>query len=220
MTQETAVIVNLTEQSWVLHRSYGVFVVSACVTGEPYSLTRVTSRTALMDVGDKRTFEVKITAREVAQDLCHEINSDGGDDSFFGVFAATGDAPTDEELLEARERLAAFYRRVVMAADREWERSHSYLFINDVERRAARHLGLDKEWHYQARETMECPGCGEKIKLNVAVCKSCGAILDRVKAASLGLMPAVSETPAMMSTNETSATALRTEPTPAVHVRR
>ena len=28
-----------------------------------------------------------------------------------------------------------------MAADREWERSHSYLFINDVERRAARHLG-------------------------------------------------------------------------------
>jgi len=220
MTQETAVIVNLTEQSWVLHRSYGVFAVGACVTGEPYALTRVASRTAFMDLGDKRTYDVKITAREVAQDLCHEINSDGGDDSFFGVFTAAGDAPTEEELMEARERLAAFYRRVVMAADREWERSHSYLFINDVERRAARHLGLDKEWHYQPRETMECPGCGEKIKPNVAVCKCCGAILDRVKAAQLGLVPAVSETAAMAPTDETSATALGTEPTQAVHVRR
>src|SRR5579862_5078168 len=70
MNQETAVIVNLTEQSWILHRSYGVFAVSTCVPGEPYGLTRVTSRTALMDLGDKRTLDVRITAREVAEDLC------------------------------------------------------------------------------------------------------------------------------------------------------
>jgi hypothetical protein len=196
MNQDTAVIVNLTEQSWILHRSYGVFAVNACVPGEPYGITRVTSRTAIMDLGDKRTMDVRITAREVAQDLCHEINSDGGDDSFFGAFVAEGDAPTERELAEEREKLAAFYRRVVTAADREWERSHSYLFINDVERRAARHLGLDKEWHYQPRETVECPGCGEKIKPNVAVCKTCGAILDRVKAATLGLVPPALAAPA------------------------
>lgn len=202
MSQENAVIVNLTEQSWILQRSYGAFAVHACTAGEPYGLTRVSSRTALMDLGDKRTLDVHITAREVAQDLCREINSDGGDDSFFGTFVAEGDEPTEEELSAARERLAAFYRRVVLAADREWERSHSYLFINDVERRAARHLGVDKEWHYQPRETVECPGCGEKIKPNVAVCKTCGAILDRAKAAKLGLgspalaisAPAVPET--------------------------
>ena len=196
MNQETAVIVNLTEQSWILQRSYGAFPVQACVPGEPYGLTRVTSRTALMDLGDKRTLDVRITAREVAEDLCREINSDGGDDSFFGTFVADGDTPTDEEMAAGRERLAAFYRRVVMVADREWERSHSFLFINDVERRAARHLGVDKEWHYQPRETVECPGCGEKIKPNVAVCKTCGAILDRAKAAKLGLVPAIQATAA------------------------
>jgi hypothetical protein len=190
MNQETAVIVNLTEQSWILHRSYGVFAVNACVPGEPYGLTRVASRTAQMDLGDKRTLDVHITAREVAEDLCREINADGGDDSFFGVFVGQGDTPSDEELSAARERLTAFYRRVVMAADREWERSHSYLFINDVERRAARHLGVDKDWHYQPRETSECPGCGEKIKPNVAVCKTCGAILNHDKAAALGLVRA------------------------------
>ncbi len=216
MNPETAVIVNLTEQSWVIHRSYGVFAVNASVSGEPCGLTRVTSRTALMDLGDKRTLDVHITARQVAQDLCREINSDGGDDSFFGVFVAAGDAPTDEELSEARERLAAFYRRVVMAADREWERSHSYLFINDVERRAARHLGLDKEWHYQPRETVECPGCGEKIKPNVAVCKICGAILDHVKAAKLGLVPPAAAEPAPAA----AAEAAKPGPAHAAPVRR
>ena len=199
MNQETAVIVNLTEQSWILQRSYGVFAVNACVPGEPYGLTRVASRTSLMDLGDKRTLDVNITAREVAEDLCREINSDGGDDSFFGVFVIQGNRPTDKELAEARERLTAFYRRVVMAADREWERSHSYLFINDVERRAARHLGVDKEWHYQPHETMECPGCGEKIKPHVAVCKICGAILNRDKAAGLGLVPAVQAVPVVVA---------------------
>jgi hypothetical protein len=215
MSQENAVIVNLTEQSWILQRSYGAFPVHACAPGEPYGLTRMSSRTALMDLGDKRTLDVRITGREVAQDLCREINSDGGDDSFFGTFVADGDEPTEEELSAARERLAAFYRRVVMAADREWERSHSFLFINDVERRAARHLGVDKEWHYQPQETVECPGCGEKIKPNVAVCKTCGAILDRAKAAKLGLVP-----PAQATSAPAVAETARPAPTPAAPVRR
>jgi hypothetical protein len=85
------------------------------------------------------------------------------------------------------QRLLDFYRALVASADREWERSHSYLFIHDLQRRAAAHLGMDKEWHYQVRETAECPGCGERLKPGVAVCKSCGAILDREKAATLGL---------------------------------
>jgi hypothetical protein len=37
----TAVIVNLTEQHWTLHRSYGVFAIHGCAPGEPFTLTRV-----------------------------------------------------------------------------------------------------------------------------------------------------------------------------------
>lgn len=189
MRSTSAVIVNLTEETWTLHRSYGTYRVRGCEGGEPYALTRIEGRGAHMDLGDKRTVEVAIMAVEVAQDLCREINSDGGEESFFGVFVAAGEMPSSEELRKAREKLAAFYRRLVAGADREWERSHSYLFINDVERRAAQYLGLEKDWFYQAHETVECPGCGEKIKPGVAVCRTCGAILDRSKAASLGLVP-------------------------------
>jgi hypothetical protein len=187
--KNSAVIVNLTDQTWTLHRSYGAYRVRGCEKGEPYALTRVEPRTASMDLGDKRSMEIPISAREVAEDLCREINADGGEESFFGVFVAAGEMPANDELRRAREKLAAFYRRLVAGADREWERSHSYLFINDVERRAAQYLGLEKDWFYQARETVECPGCAEKIKPGVAVCRSCGAILDRDKAARLGLVP-------------------------------
>ena len=193
---KSVLIVNLTEQNWTLHRSYGTYRVRGCESGEAYALTRVEGRKAVMDLGDKRTHEVPISADEIAADLCREINADGGEESFFGVFVAEGETPTSDELQQGRERLATFYRRLVAGADREWERSHSYLFINDVERRAARHLGLEKEWFYQARETVECPGCGEKIKPGVAVCRTCGAILDRAKAASLGLAAPSSESAA------------------------
>jgi hypothetical protein len=185
----SAVIVNLTEETWTLHRSYGTYRVRGCETGEPFTLTRVEERTAYMDMGDKRSVEVPIAADEIAADLCREINSDSGEESFFGVFVAAGETPSNDELRRGRDKLAAFYRRLVAGADREWERSHSYLFINDVERRAAHYLGLEKDWFYQVHETVECPGCGEKIKPGVAVCRTCGAILDHGKAASLGLAP-------------------------------
>ena len=40
----TAIIVNLTEQHWTLHRSYGVFAIPGCAPGETFTLTRVAGR--------------------------------------------------------------------------------------------------------------------------------------------------------------------------------
>jgi hypothetical protein len=196
MPNETAVIANITDQRYMASRMYGTFQIAACAEGEPSALTRITSRTAVMDYGDKRTLPLAITAREIAEDICREINSDAGEKSFLGVFVCAGEAPTEAELRSAQEKLDDFCRALVAAADREWERSHSFLFIHDLQRRAAKHLGVEKEWHYQARETEECPGCGERVKPGVAVCKSCHAILNREKALALGLMqpaPAAAE---------------------------
>src|SRR3954447_25932523 len=154
-------VVNLTEQSWTLHRSYGTYSVRGCkaaigdAAGEAYALTPISNVRAVMDLGDKRTMDVPISAREIADDLCREINADAGEDSFFGVFVAEGEKPTPAELDEARKRLVEFYRSQVAAADREWERSHSYLFINDVQRRAAKHLRLEKDWFYQPHDTYD-----------------------------------------------------------------
>jgi hypothetical protein len=188
MNLETATIANITGEKYLAHRMYGTFQVAGCADGESVALTRVTPRTASMDYGDKRILPLAISAREIAEDVCREINSDAGERSYLGVFVCAGDAPTEAELRAAREKLDEFYRALVAAANREWERSHSYLFIHDLQRRAAARLGMVKEWHYEARETEECPGCGERVKPGVAVCKSCRAILNRDKAAALGIV--------------------------------
>jgi hypothetical protein len=217
MSAETAVIANVTENTWTLHRTYGTFFIcgieldagagrtgtpacpsssaeektwtgkSACPTGR-FALTVVTPRSSVMDLGDKRTMDLRVSAREIADDLCREINGDAGEESFLGAFVCAGDAPTDEEIADATRRLDAFYRRKVAEADREWARSHSHLFLDDLQRRAARALGLEREWNYELRESQECPGCGERVKPYVAVCKACGVILNRAKAEQLGLI--------------------------------
>jgi hypothetical protein len=189
---ESVSLVNISTEKWPpRHRTYfGSLVVRSPEPGEAYAVTLIRGCTGVMDLGDKRTMEYRITAREIAEDIAREINSDSGEGSFHGVFVAAGTAPTEAELVDARHRLAEFQRRLVAAADLEWERTKNPMFITDLERRAARQLGLEKPWLYDPKPLAECPVCAEKIKHGVAVCRSCGAILDREKAAQYGLVAA------------------------------
>jgi predicted nucleic acid-binding Zn ribbon protein len=186
---DTVALVNISTETWPpRYRSYfGSLQVLSPQPGEPFAITPIRGFTSIIDFGDKRFMDIRISAREVAEDLAREINGDSGDGSFHGVFVAAGPAPTDAELADARQRLAAFHQKLVASADLEWERTHNHMFITDLERRAARQLGLEKPWLYDARPQADCPVCAEKIKPGVAVCKCCGAILDREKAAQYGL---------------------------------
>jgi len=188
--KDVAVLVNISTQKWPpRHRTYfGSLDVRSPHDGEAYALTPVRSCKAMMDLGDKRTMEFPISAREIAEDIAREINSDSGEGSYHGVFVAAGSEPTQTELAEARRKLDEFHRRLVAAADLEWERSHNPMFITDLERRAARELKLEKPWLYDPKPATECPACAERIKPGVAVCKACGAILDKEKAARFGLV--------------------------------
>jgi len=188
----TASLVNISMEKWPpRHRTYfGSLQISSPESGESFAITPIRGCNGVMDLGDKRIMEVRITAREVAEDIAREINGDSGEGSFHGVFVAAGEMPTEGELADARRRLEEFHRRLVAAADLEWERTHNPMFITDLERRAARQLRLEKPWLYDSKPLAECPVCAEKIKHGVAVCRSCGAILDREKAAQYGLVPA------------------------------
>ena len=196
--EDFAALVNISPQKWPpRHRTYfGSIEVRSPCPGEAYAVTPIRACKGVMDLGDKRTMEFAITAREIAEDIAREINGDSGEGSFHGVFVAAGPQPTEAELAEARRKLEEFHRRLVASADLEWERSHNPMFITDLERRAARELKLDKPWLYDPKPQAECPACAEKIKPGVAVCRSCGAILDREKAAQFGLIPTEQTGPA------------------------
>src|SRR5229473_1867346 len=193
----TVSLVNISTEKWPpRHRTYfGSLEVRSPESGETYAITPIRGCTGVMDLGDKRIMEYRITAREIAEDVAREINGDSGEGSFHGVFVAAGELPSEAELADARHRLEEFQRRLVAAADLEWERTKNPMFITDLERRAARQLGLEKPWLYDARPLADCPVCAEKIKHGVAVCRSCGAILDREKAAQYGLVAAEDNSP-------------------------
>jgi hypothetical protein len=187
---ETVWLVNISPERWpARNRTYfGSLEVRSPEAGESYAVTPIRGCKGVIDMGDRRTMDYRITAREIAEDIAREINSDSGEGSFHGVFVSAAATPGETELAEARRKLQEFQRRLVAAADLEWERSKNPMFITDLERRAARELRLEKPWLYDAKPLAECPVCAEKIKHGVAVCRSCGAILDREKAAQYGLV--------------------------------
>ncbi len=149
----TAVLVNISTEKWPpRHRTYfGSLEVRSPQPGEAYALTPIRACTGVIDMGDKRNMPIQISAREIAEDIAREINNDSGEGSFHGVFVAAGPEPTEPELADARRRLEEFQRRLVAAADLEWERTKNPMFITDLERRAARQLGLEKPWLYDPK---------------------------------------------------------------------
>src|SRR6266487_2417173 len=135
---ETVSLVNISTEKWPpRHRTYfGSLEVRSPESGETYAITPIRGCTGVMDLGDKRIMEYRITAREIAEDVAREINGDSGEGSFHGVFVAAGPEPTEAELADARQRLEEFQRRLVAAADLEWERTKNPMFITDLERRS------------------------------------------------------------------------------------
>ena len=178
---DRAVICNAGEQEWTLARTYGVYRIPAPQAGAACATLEITDRTDVIDMGDGRRIEVPIHARKIAEDLA----SDLGD---YGVFLAADDEPTEEEIAAARERSIEVAKRLVFEGDQEWARSHNYRLLSDLHRRAVKRLGLEREWAYEPAAMGECPVCGEKVKPGVAVCRSCGAILDRAKARKFGIV--------------------------------
>jgi hypothetical protein len=178
---ERAVICNVGEQEWTLVRTYGMYRIPAPKAGEERATLVVTDRIDVVDMGDNRRLEVPIHARKIAEDLAADL----GD---YGVFVAEGQEPTAEEIASAKEHLIKVAKKLVFEGDQEWARSHNYRLLSDLHRRAVKHLGLEREWAYEPAAMSECPVCGERIKPGVAVCRSCGAILDREKARQFGIV--------------------------------
>jgi hypothetical protein len=94
--EEAVSLVNITSEKWpVRHRTYfGSLEIQSPAPGEEYALTPIRNRRGVIDLGDKRTMEYAITAREIAEDLARELNGDSGEGSFHGVFVAAGEKPT------------------------------------------------------------------------------------------------------------------------------
>ena len=96
---DVVALVNISTEKWPpRHRTYfGSLAIASPQPGEAFAITPIRGCLGVMDLGDKRTMEYRITAREIAEDIAREINGDSGEGSYHGVFVAAGDAPTESE---------------------------------------------------------------------------------------------------------------------------
>ncbi|MGH9864234.1 MAG: hypothetical protein ACRD4H_02345 [Candidatus Acidiferrales bacterium] len=177
---KTATIASISDQDWYVARTFGVFHIPACAKGEACAVLIVGPRGDAIDLGDNRRFPFTITPREIAEDIVQDLGN-------HGIFVCADARPADEEIAQACTRRDTWYKQLVADADEMWARGHSYREISDMHRRAASAMGLEREWAYVPQRSVDCPVCGEKVKVGVALCKHCGAVLDAERAAKYGV---------------------------------
>ena len=187
----------------VILRTHGAYFIYHPHEGEQYKCSHVTWKKDYADVGEydpaytkrsgiERRKEFTFDAKQIADDICKQINSNGpGDASFFGVFVCKGSEPTQQELEQHHNRLKNYFMQCVAAADAQWSSNPRHDLVSGVAKRGARWLKLNAEdhgWMVNFQVMADCPACGTRIKPGVAICKACGAILDAKKAAEFGLL--------------------------------
>lgn len=106
-----------------------------------------------------------------------------------GCFVPAKETPTEKELAAAHAARRKYLENCVRMGDVEYGRSGKVDEIPGEWKNAVEELGVIREWCFSAPPPQfDCPVCAEKLKVGVAVCRACGAILDREKAEKFGLV--------------------------------
>jgi hypothetical protein len=160
--------------------SFGGRGIRPCLAGHPYQVTIVEGGLNKYDYGDKNQHTVPVPAEEIAASMCQASVRD------LGVGVIEGPVPTDAELAEIRRIHLEYCQKVVKQADVDWSRHKGkHEHIPDVARRAAKTLGITRDWLTVIVPTSECLGCGNNVNDRAAFCSICGTVVNEEAYAQL-----------------------------------
>src|SRR5690348_14045167 len=176
-----------------LHRSYSRAInVPACPKGKPYVSVEIADHTDMKVYAIDHWAEHSVKTPELI--TCQEIVADIFNSEKMGLkgcFIPKGDKPTQEEIGNAHAARRAYLLKCVHDGDAAYGINARIDDIPGEWKRAAEELKMDREWCKLAPEAKtECPACAGETKPGVAVCRHCGAILDKEKAIQFGLLEA------------------------------
>lgn len=83
------------------------------------------------------------------------------------------------ELRKAVKNQNRWFVNLVRIADDDWATAHQHRFISDIQRHAARHLGLKRDWLDLTTDAIQeqCPLCKELVRVDAIVHAACGYVL-------------------------------------------
>lgn len=86
-----------------------------------------------------------------------------------------------EELAEAKQKQTRWFKNLVFMADADWVRSKNILAVSDLQRHAAKALGVTKEWvDMKAVETAKCKWCSTAVQPDTIKCPNCHEVVNEV----------------------------------------
>lgn len=139
-------------------------------------------RTVFLDA-DRGSEFMLVPSEEIARSLVYDyvISQPAQDvDCGPGLFYLTGEGlvekhPQFESRKEETEAYQArWFRNLIRLADDLWMRNHQHREISDLERIAARQLGLKRDWLDDSPDTItKCPYCTTLISTHAIVCFAC-----------------------------------------------
>lgn len=84
--------------------------------------------------------------------------------------------PEEVEYYATRQK--NWFRNLCALADADWNKNHNMLAVSDLQRLAAKALGINKEWvDFQVQESVNCPMCQAAVNPAAIVCSSCKYIV-------------------------------------------
>lgn len=151
-------------------------------------------------VRDGKTFPITHSAEEVANSVVNDYclaMIEAGSDAKPALFWVLGKWSPEEiitkfktELDLARQIQNRWFMKLIRLADDDWEHTKQHRMITDLQRHAARSLGLlTKPWmqNIEPEEFVRCPACSTLVNTQAAICPNCKHITNPVKAKELGI---------------------------------
>lgn len=189
---KTIRICSIAPEEFKIKRSYNfnALIIPAC-DGDKFTSLDVTDHTDYRiihteyDAAKAERIPENIPAQTIVTDFFSTENLEN-----MGCFVPKAQEPTEKELETARRKRVSYLQKCIQDGDIEYARSQRVDEIPGVWKRYCEELGVERDWAFLApKPTFDCPVCGEDLKMGVAVCRSCGAVLDKKKAAQYGLVP-------------------------------
>lgn len=167
--------------------------------GQP-SVLHIKDAKSNLYVRDGKTYPITHPAEEVANALINDYcvaQLQYAEDAKPAIFWVLGKYSKDEivtkfkkELDEAKRKQNAWFMRLIRLADDDWEKFHQHRMITDLQRHAAKSLGLlNKPWMQgiEPLEYVKCPACSTLVDVTAAICQNCHYVVNKEKAKELGI---------------------------------
>lgn len=125
-------------------------------------------------------------ARSIVEDFCsaHIALADNCGPGLFWIEGRLSKSEVKKfhgrKIMDAKERQDNWFNALCMMADADWVKNKNMQSVSDLQRLAAKCLGVKKEWvAFTMEQTIVCPYCKASIAPDSVLCMNCKEVVNQ-----------------------------------------